>query len=148
MHGLEHREVRRARGTAYLFETLRQVQLHEGVEHDARRGLDLGQDPLELRGRADQRIDVLDGGDPLVLGHHRAGNGDEGLPGGVRHEVEMEVAAPHTGLLRKELISVDSLPSPAGRVGGPVEGACFRQQSNLRGSGQTPPWENPVRIDS
>jgi hypothetical protein len=97
MHRFEHGEMRRAGVPADLFEPVRQILLHQGIEHDAGRGLDFADHALELRVGAHQRIDMLDGGHALILRHHRAGDGDQRFARRIRDEVEMEIAASHGG---------------------------------------------------
>ena len=74
---------------------LRQVLLDQGVEHDAGRGLDLADHALELGVRTHERIDMLDGGNALILRDDRAGDGDQRFARRVGDEMEMEIAASH-----------------------------------------------------
>ena len=95
MDRLEHREMRRARVAANLFQPVRQVLLDQGVQHDAGRGFDLADHALELGVRTHEGIDMLDGGNAFILRDGRAGDGDERFARRVGDEMEMEIAASH-----------------------------------------------------
>jgi hypothetical protein len=77
----------------------------------------------------DERIDMLDGGDALVLGDHGAGHGDQGLARGIRDEMKVEIAAAHeTSFRDKESINVDRTLVSRGPGQGPVGSLANHQQ--------------------
>ena len=63
--------------------------------------LDIGQGAVQLPARSHQGVDVLDGQDIVEAGAHGAGHGVEGLAGGVRHQMQVEIGGDarvgHTG---------------------------------------------------
>ena len=94
-HRIENRQARQAELAALGFAAASaSVVLEHGVEHDAGRGLDLGDDAIELLVGAHQRIDVLDRRDGGILRRGRARDRDQRLAGRVRDEMQMkEIAA-------------------------------------------------------
>jgi len=92
MIGWQHMQARHLELAAAALDGLDQLALDDGVEHDARRLLDLLQHALELLGRAHQRMHVLDGAHLRVL--HRGGLRHRGqcLARGIRDQMQMEVA--------------------------------------------------------
>ncbi len=95
----QDRQAGRAGLAGHLLQPLAEIAPHQRVEDEARRGPDLRDHPVELRGRAHQRVDVLDRRHALVLGGGRAPDIDQRLAGGVGDEVEVEVAAAHSDRL-------------------------------------------------
>src|SRR5205085_12570864 len=65
--------------------------VRQRIAHDAGPGVALVQHPVELSLAADQGLDVLERSYIGVLGGGRPSNGDQGLAGRVRHEVEVEI---------------------------------------------------------
>ena len=90
-HRTQDREIRHAEIAAGLLQPRREFLFEQRVEHDARRSLDLDQHAVELLVRAHQRMHVLDRRHAGVLGRGRARDRDQGLAGGVRDEMQMEV---------------------------------------------------------
>ena len=89
---LQHRNARNVQPLAGLLELLGQLLIDDGVEHDARRGLDVLQHPLELAVAAHQRMDVLDGAHLRILHPHRLGDRDQRLAGRVGDHMQVESA--------------------------------------------------------
>ena len=91
-HRLEHRGAGNADLAAGRLEPLAEIAVDQRVEDDARRFLEVGDDPVELLGRAHQRVDVLDGADVGVLRRSGASDRDQRFAGRVRNHVEVEEA--------------------------------------------------------
>jgi len=83
--------LRHVQPPAALLQHVAQLGIDQGVQHDARLGLDLLEHPLELLGGADQGVDVLDRDDALEAGDHRLGHGVEGFARRVRDQVDVEI---------------------------------------------------------
>ena len=90
-HRTENRQARHAEFAAGFLQPLGQLRLEQRVEHDARRGLDLGQHPVELLARAHQRMHVLDRRHRGILRRRRARDRDQGLAGRVGDQMQMEI---------------------------------------------------------
>ena len=82
-HGREHRKARAAELAAARLERRGQLLVDQRIEHHARLAGDLVQDALELPGRTNQRIDVLDSGHALELRYGRPRDRDQRFAGGV-----------------------------------------------------------------
>ena len=91
-HRVEHRDARNAEAAAALLQHGGERHVDQRVEHDAGRVLDLPQRPVDLRLRADQRVDVLDRMRVLVLRRGGARDVDQRLAGRVGDQVQMEIA--------------------------------------------------------
>ncbi len=89
---LEHVQARHLELAAAPLDLLDQLLLDDGVEDDARRLLHLLQHARELLLGAHQRMHVLDRAHLRVLHRGRLGHGGERLAGGIRDQMQMEVA--------------------------------------------------------
>jgi hypothetical protein len=67
---------------------------YQGKENDTPVCLDPGDDPLDLAARAHHAPNVLDGLSLVELHETSPGDRMHGLPGRVRHEMEMKPAQP------------------------------------------------------
>ena len=76
------------------FEAFAECTVDQRVEDDARSFLEGGDDPVELLGRADQRMDVLDGADVGILRGGGTGDRDQGFAGRVGNHVQVEETFP------------------------------------------------------
>jgi hypothetical protein len=70
----------------------RQILLEQRIEHDARRFLEIGERPVELLLGPHQRMHMLHRQDFGILRRSGAGDGDQGLAGRVRNQVQMKIA--------------------------------------------------------
>ena len=74
-----------------VFQPFDQILLEQRIEHDTRRFLEIGERPVELLLRSHQRVHMLHRQDFGVLRRRGAGDGDQGLAGRVRNQVQMKV---------------------------------------------------------
>ncbi len=58
---------------------LRQILVDKREENDARRFVDLTDGFLELRGRADERVEMFDRFNRVILRDNRTADGDQGF---------------------------------------------------------------------
>ena len=77
---------------AFLFQAFDQIIVQQRIQYDARRFLDLGQHPIELLRRSDQRIDMLDRRDMRVLRRGGMGHRGQRLARRVGDQMQMEIA--------------------------------------------------------
>ena len=89
---LQHRNARNVQPFAGLLDLLDELLIDDGVEHDARRRLDVLQNPLELALAAYQRMDVLDGAHLRILHPHGLGHRNQRLAGRVGDHMQVESA--------------------------------------------------------
>ena len=89
--GIQRRDAAHVDLAAALLERGAKLLVDDGVQHHPRCALDLAQDPVELPARTDQGVDVFDGQEVVEAGADRPGHGVEGLAGGVRHQVDVEI---------------------------------------------------------
>ena len=102
-----------------------QLFLHDGIEYDAGRLLHLLQHARELLFRAHQRMHVLDRAHLRVLHRGGLGHGGERLAGGIRDQMQMEVAWRAVGHVWKRP-EFGRAAKPTIRARGPP--ASFHQQ--------------------
>ena len=114
---LEHMQARHLEFAAAALDFLDQLFLDDGIEDDARRLLHFLQHARKLLLGAHQGMHVLDRAHAGVLHRGRLGHGGEGLAGGVRDQMQMEVAWHLVGHLWKRPEFVDAA-KPRALVGG------------------------------
>ena len=84
-----------------------QVFIHKCEKNDARSRGNFRDRPVKLRFGPDQGIDMFDRRRALKQGRYGPADCDQGLAGGVRHQMEMKIIAIHGGLC-----SPDSFAQP------------------------------------
>jgi hypothetical protein len=89
--GIQGGHARHLQRTTARLQRGAEILVHDGVEHHARRVLDLAQHAFELTARADQSVDMLDGQDGVEPGAHGLGHGVQRLARRIRHQVDVKV---------------------------------------------------------
>jgi len=91
-HRTQDRQAGHAQVAAVALQAFDQILLEQRIKHDTGRFLDLGQHAVELLLGPHQGIDVLDRHHLGVLGGCGACHGGQSLTGGIRDEMQVEIA--------------------------------------------------------